>query len=58
VKPAQWRLEITFGLDVTLLVSACALQDGYGFRSPAVCQELDRHAHPEICALMFCLPKF
>ena len=25
-KPAQWRLKITFGLDVTLLVSICALQ--------------------------------
>ena len=27
VKPAQWRLKITFWLDVTLLVSVCALQD-------------------------------
>src|SRR5581483_1601668 len=26
MKPAQWRLKITFGLDVTLLVSICALQ--------------------------------
>jgi hypothetical protein len=26
-KPAQWRLKITFCLDVTLLVSVCALQD-------------------------------
>ncbi len=25
-KPAQWRLKITFWLDVTLLVSVCALQ--------------------------------
>ena len=25
-KPAQWRLKITFWLDVTLLVSICALQ--------------------------------
>ena len=25
-KPAAWRLKITFGLDVTLLVSICALQ--------------------------------
>src|SRR5438132_11658406 len=25
-KPAQWRLTITFWLDVTLLVSVCALQ--------------------------------
>ena len=26
-KPARWRLKITFWLDVTLLVSVCALQD-------------------------------
>src|SRR5437868_2872702 len=26
-KPAQWRLKMTFWLDVTLLVSVCALQD-------------------------------
>ena len=26
VKPAQWRLKITLWLDVTLLVSVCALQ--------------------------------
>src|SRR5438067_13019996 len=25
-KPAQWRLKITFWLDVTLLLSVCALQ--------------------------------
>jgi hypothetical protein len=25
-KPAQWRLKLTFGLDVTLLVSVCILQ--------------------------------
>jgi hypothetical protein len=26
-KPAQWRLKITFWLDMTLLVAVCALQD-------------------------------
>jgi cytochrome b561 len=25
-KPAQWRLKVTFALDVTLLISICALQ--------------------------------
>src|SRR5882757_1481269 len=26
-KPAQWRLKMTFWLDVSLLVSVCAMQD-------------------------------